>query len=1154
MSAAPVCTATLATGFNTTVDYSGSTTNLTASVQYFMMSNTEINCGDFTFTATEDGLTGSSLSPLSGISFFDSTRPPTAVAIVVGNPQVLPGEMVEIIVTATKADDYGDQQVRFPQVVESSSPVCTATLTSASTPTQNYASNQAGTMANVRYTVTSPTAILCGDFIFKATEDGLVGSATPLSGIALFDLSITSPILEREIIYDANDPSSAQVNLRVIRRSHIVPGALPSPKVTIKTSQRISSCEFFQREVEDTYSGSPGIVSYSYNLTFIQNPLAGGSCLADVTVEESNQEQVVSRFTVRFLPVAGQVDFSTDLDAANTVVNPATEDIDETITVTATATKGDGISEFGRRGVIFRSILTNSNPTSACVVGSPTASIPSGGGSRIVSFPDFTLGSQTNFTYEFGVATSFQNTEVTCEWALSATAEHSPDANASTTSVYLKFVPSGNQPPSFVIEQGNATRFPDEGPVQYTLNITSGDSSDDPQLDIMATTTDTCSIIPPAQPPAYQNRVATTTYSVVYAGAVNAKGDLPGGTCVVDFVVSEDREVAPTQQRSIVFKDQLAPNVAAQAIGEVSSLPRNQVVVINVIATKRDLRNTQDVTFLGRIISSGGCTATLDGNELRQYNGILAGSSSVAVTYMVTSSSTGGACGNLVFTATENTATATHILSSGIIFNLADPNDIDGDGVSAADDIDEDGDGLIEIATAAEFNQLRDDLAGSSFSGNSLGCGGDFYANGSRIQECLGYELVADIDLAAAGYSNWDPIGRNSAFTGIFEGNKHVIDNLNMQLYSGHNWGLFGSIKGATLSNVHVRNVNITFSGDNSGVVDTDINPVPARVGGLVGYAQSGSWIINSSVTGHLVAGALDVGGLVGNAEGVGIISSYVELEELNVTTSRVGGLVGQAQDVTMRLSYALTGKITIVGTNGGGLFGRAYISRIESSMAITTNFTAQNIVGPLIGSSSYGGLFGEGRSVAVSFTAGITGNMLEDVTISGGLFGFSHQFGNFNSRTTIDASYAITQFQTVRQGNNLYGGLIGNQGFTATVGNSYWDSTVLSPADTRNRFVSAYGQGKTTTNLQGTTDFSGSNNIYSAWANGWCDAATNEFTTDPSHPLATIPNADANRFWDLGTATEYPAMNCLPNFTPAEQRAAMARVLNGELPLRNQQ
>ena len=48
------------------------------------------------------------------------------------------------------------------------------------------------------------------------------------------------------------------------------------------------------------------------------------------------------------------------------------------------------------------------------------------------------------------------------------------------------------------------------------------------------------------------------------------------------------------------------------------------------------------------------------------------------------------------------------------------------------------------------------------------------------------------------------------------------------------------------------------------------------------------------------------------------------------------------------------------------------------------------------------------------------------------------------------------------------------------------------------------------------------------------------------------IPNADANRFWDLGSADEYPAMNCLPNFTLAEQRAAMAKALNGESPIRN--
>ncbi len=215
-------------------------------------------------------------------------------------------------------------------------------------------------------------------------------------------------------------------------------------------------------------------------------------------------------------------------------------------------------------------------------------------------------------------------------------------------------------------------------------------------------------------------------------------------------------------------------------------------------------------------------------------------------------------------------------------------------------------------------------------------------------------------------------------------------------------------------------------------------------------------------------------------------------------------------------------------------------------------NLTTQNLGLGDSGVSVYGGLSGGVGSVAISSTAAITGNMLGDVSISGGLLGVIHRSGN-NPQTTIGASYAITQFQTVRSGNNRHGGLVGDYSTPPIVSNSYWDSTTLTPPDTSNRGTSQYGAGKSITALQGTTDFSGGDNIFAAWANGWCDAATNEFTTDSSSPLATIPDADANRFWDLGGANDYPAMNCLPNnFTPAEQRAAMAKALNGESPLRN--
>ena len=67
------------------------------------------------------------------------------------------------------------------------------------------------------------------------------------------------------------------------------------------------------------------------------------------------------------------------------------------------------------------------------------------------------------------------------------------------------------------------------------------------------------------------------------------------------------------------------------------------------------------------------------------------------------------------------------------------------------------------------------------------------------------------------------------------------------------------------------------------------------------------------------------------------------------------------------------------------------------------------------------------GISDTLGFMASITGNMLGDVSRSGGLFGFVRNPSTGNPKTTINASYVVTQFQTLRQGNNQYGGLVGD-------------------------------------------------------------------------------------------------------------------------------
>ena len=151
-------------------------------------------------------------------------------------------------------------------------------------------------------------------------------------------------------------------------------------------------------------------------------------------------------------------------------------------------------------------------------------------------------------------------------------------------------------------------------------------------------------------------------------------------------------------------------------------------------------------------------------------------------------------------------------------------DDSDNDGVPDDADLDDDGDGLIEINSLAMFNNIRYVLNGSGYKDGDLsvtsfsGCSGD----------CKGYELTRDIYL---GSLDWMPIGgpgcESSPFAAIFEGNNHRIYSLNIFLPEESCVGLFASLESdAVIKNVHLHPRRI--NGANN-------------TGGLVGLARGGS-------------------------------------------------------------------------------------------------------------------------------------------------------------------------------------------------------------------------------------------------------------------------------------------------------------------------
>ncbi len=409
-----------------------------------------------------------------------------------------------------------------------------------------------------------------------------------------------------------------------------------------------------------------------------------------------------------------------------------------------------------------------------------------------------------------------------------------------------------------------------------------------------------------------------------------------------------------------------------------------------------------------------------------------------------------------------------------------DSSDKDGDGCQDAnEDIDDDGDGLIEIATPAQLDEVRHALDGSgrrSLAGGALdttGCGGD-----GGITSCSGYELVADISLAA--YANadsgkgWQPLGHDTddvtdgcqgaAFDGTFEGNGFMISNLSISRSSENCVGLFGQMA----VDSEIRNLRL------------HVERVTGRsqVGGLVGRGPSAR-IVSVSIVMEDITAAVLLGGLVGIGNSVRIYSSSVVAGEVSGTGDFVGGLVGRGQSAQIFSSSVVTGEISSRDI-AGGLMGDGSSARIYSSSVV---------VGKLSGGSDIGGLFGDFGDGKVAYSYVVSGRTSAGMLAGGG----------------------------------------SGEGVA-----SYWDSSASGVSSGN------HGEAKTSNKLRTPEGYAG---IYTSWDEDmdifgdddeplavWCDK-------DNSGNIEEAEKIDANRIWDFGGTNDYPAIGCTP-LAPDEWRS----------------
>ncbi len=484
-------------------------------------------------------------------------------------------------------------------------------------------------------------------------------------------------------------------------------------------------------------------------------------------------------------------------------------------------------------------------------------------------------------------------------------------------------------------------------------------------------------------------------------------------------------------------------------------------------------------------------------------------------------------------------------------------DDDDNDKVMDGEDIDRDGDGLIEIGTPAELNSVRYALDGDGrrlLAGAELnisGCGG-----GDGIRSCDGYELVANISLAA--YSDgkgWQPLGegplnfegecQGAAFNGTFEGNGFMISDLNISRSGEDCVGLFGHIA----ENSEIRNLRLSAEA----VIGRNI------VGGLAGYGEFAR-VHSSSVEVGEVSGRQNVGGLVGYGEFARIASSSVVAGKVRGTNDWIGGLVGWGDSAQIHSSSVVVGEVMGVQAVGG-LVGLGDSAQIHYSSVVVGEVRGDSLIGGLVGwglsvridsssvvaskvggRSTVGGLVGNGEGALVHSSsvvaAEVSGSKSIPLSYVGGLVG-DGRFAQIHSSSVV-----VAEVSGRRQN---VGGLVGFFDF-GDIAYSYVvsDTPMLAGAGSRVTDVASYwdsdvnginsgntGEAKTSDELRMPTDYE---RIYADW-----DNATNIFNNGEDVPLAVWcdedhsgsitgdEKTDDNLIWDFGGTDEYPAIRCTP-------------------------
>ena len=226
--------------------------------------------------------------------------------------------------------------------------------------------------------------------------------------------------------------------------------------------------------------------------------------------------------------------------------------------------------------------------------------------------------------------------------------------------------------------------------------------------------------------------------------------------------------------------------------------------------------------------------------------------------------------------------------------------------------------------------------------------------------------------------------------------------------------------------------MTLRHSGSITVTVDTSVDGNNARVGGLIGYANTSVYLSSSSHHDDITVSARDtyLGGLIGAGDtNLTACSTNGSLTAKAAYTSYAGGLVGNGNS-TVTDSYA-TGNVTSTGngssSHAGGLVGEGNTVTVTDSYATGSVTSTGN-------DSRAGGLVGDGYTVTVtdSYATGSVTSTGND-SRAGGLVGYGYT-------VTVRNSYSVSCVSAESERGNVYiGGIAGYVDGSLTLENAHW-------------------------------------------------------------------------------------------------------------------